>query len=245
MLWLCTAPTWTRRSRPQAGDQVATAAATQPPPGQPAQQPPDDSHLIAVITSALLTYFTVAEVTRALSVPLKAAGIGATAIAAAAGLMLQWPAEAMEGTGPASRWVVRQNMLRRGSFFLNAARRTQVAIGQARAHGQPVKAAAVQAVANERRWFGQHVAASAARAQVGSAVDGIASQHGGLVGWQAVKDAKTTAGCRSASGKNFRADRPPIVEGRPSFPGAVHGATCRCYAVPPFPGARLLPSSPG
>jgi hypothetical protein len=219
---------------------TTTATATQPAqPGQ-AQQPPDDSHLIAVIVSALLAYWTVAEVTRALRAPLKAAGIGTMAIAAAAGLMLAWPAESMEGTGPASRWVVRQNMLRRGSFFLNAARRTQVAISQARAHGQPVKAAAAQAIANERRWFGQHVAASAARAQVGSAVDGIASQHGGLAGWQAVNDRKTTAGCRRASGKNFRADRPPIVEGRPSFPGAVHGATCRCYPVPPFRDAPVM-----
>jgi hypothetical protein len=223
---------------------VATTTATQPPPGQQAQQPPDDSHLIAVIVSALLAYWTVAEVTRALRIPLKAAGIGTMAIAAAAGLMLQWPAVSMEGTGPASRWVVRQNMLRRGSFFLNAARRTQLAIAQARAQGQPVKAAAAQAIANERRWFGQHVAASAARAQVGSAVDGIAAAHGGLVGWQAVKDKKCTPGCRAASGRNFRADRPPIVEGHPAFPGAVHGATCRCYPVAPFPGGRMLPSSP-
>lgn len=214
-----------------------TTTATQP---ATQQQPPDDDDLIPVIISALLAYFTVAQLTRALRAPLKAAGIGTTAIAAAAGLMLAWPAESMEGTGPASRWVVRQNMLRRGAFFLNAARRIQRAIGQARAAGKPVRAAVAQAVANERRWFSQHVAASAARAQVGSAVDGIAAQHAGLVGWQAVNDRHTTPGCRAASGNNFRADRPPVVEGRPSFPGAVHGATCRCYPVPPFPRGRLL-----
>jgi hypothetical protein len=71
----------------------------------------------------------------------------------------------------------------------------------------------------------------------------MAAVHGNLLGWQATKDPKCTPGCAFSSGKNFRADRPPIVEGHPSYPGAVHGSSCRCVPVAPFKGAKVLPSS--
>jgi hypothetical protein len=69
----------------------------------------------------------------------------------------------------------------------------------------------------------------------------MAALHGNLLGWQAMRDAKCTPGCVAASGSNFHADRPPIVEGHPAYPGMVHRATCRCIPVAPFPGARVLP----
>jgi hypothetical protein len=66
------------------------------------------------------------------------------------------------------------------------------------------------------------------------------ADHGqpGLLGWRATIYERTTPECRWASGKNFRADRMPVI----GLPGAVH-LRCRCRAVPPFPGAPLIPSA--
>jgi hypothetical protein len=49
-----------------------------------------------------------------------------------------------------------------------------------------------------------------------------------------VMDLRTTAGCREMHGANFEVAQPPTVEGRPAYPGAVHGA-CRCRPGPPHP----------
>jgi hypothetical protein len=168
------------------------------------------------------------------------AGISYLALAAVAWLVLSWPPDVIEGTGPAQRWAVRTNTFRRAAFFLNACRRVQAAIVAARSHGQPVKAAILAAITAERRFMAQHIEASHQRVAAASRVDGMASMYGDLLGWQAVRDRRCSPGCARASGKNFRADRPPMIEGHPSLPGAVHNH-CRCYPVPPFKGARVLP----
>lgn len=222
---------------------MTTLAPAQAPPQAAAQPPPSDDHLIALITAALAAYWTTEALTRALRAPFKAAGISGAALSAVASLALSWPHDALEGTGPAQRFAIRQNLIRRASFFLHAARRTQAAIVAARSQDQPIMGAIRDALTAERRFMGQHIAASTQRVQAASAVDGMAAVHGTLLGWQAIRDPRCTPGCAKASGSNFRADRPPIVEGHPAFPGMVHGATCRCIPVPPFKGALLLPSS--
>lgn len=218
---------------------MSTPATAQAPPQQPQQQP-SDADLTAAILAALGAYFTAQALTRALSAPFRAAGISGAALAGVASLVASWPHDVMEGTGPATRWAVRSNLTRRASFFLAAAKRVQQAVVAARSQGQPVMAAVQDALGDERRWFGAHVAASTQRVQAASAVDGMAAMHGNLLGWQARLDKAVSEGCKAASGSNFRADRPPVVEGHASYPGTVH-LHCRCMPVPPFPDAPVLP----
>lgn len=218
------------------------APQAQPPQAQPGQQPPPpDSHLIALVIAALAAYGTAKALSAALRAPFKAAGISAAALSAVAALSVSWPREAMTGTGPAQRWAVRANLARRASFFLAAARRVHAAIVAARSKGEPATGAVRDALATEKRFMSQHVAASAQRVKAASAVDKMVAAHGNLLGWQATLDARCSPGCAEASGKNFRADRPPVIEGHPAFPGMVHGASCRCRPVPPFKGAEVLP----
>jgi len=207
-------------------------------PGQAPHQQQDDDGLLALIVAALAANTTAQALTKALSVPFKAAGIGGTALASAAALVLSGPRDIpLKGPpGPAVRWAVRHNLLRKASFFLNAARRTQQAIKAARSQDQPATAAIRTALAAEKTYLGQHVAASAQRVQAASAVDGMAAKHGDLLGWNTVKDSRTTAECYEAAGKNFHAARPPAI----GFPGATH-PNCRCYPGPPHPGAKVLP----
>jgi hypothetical protein len=219
-----------------------SAAQAQPPPQQP-RQPQDDDGLIALIVAALAAYWTAKGLTRALRAPFKAAGVGGAALSAVAALVASWPHQAMEGTGPAQRWALRQNLIRRAQFFLAAARRTQQAIVAARSKDEPVLAAIRDALATEKRFMALHVQASTGRVQAASAVDGMAAVHGDLLGWRATLDGRTTAECRKASGSNFHAGRPPVLsDGTVAFPGAVH-SRCRCIPVPPRRGAPVLPSS--
>jgi hypothetical protein len=184
---------------------------------------------------------TVAGITAALGAKLLAEGIGHLALAAVAWLMLSWPQDVMEGTGPATQWATRTNVLRRATFFLNACKRVQAAVVAARSNNEPVKAAIMAAIATEKRYMALHVQADAARLAAASRVDGMAETYGNILGWKATLDPKCSPGCRKASGSNFRADRPPMIEGHPSLPGAVHGGTCRCIPVPPVKDARVLP----
>jgi hypothetical protein len=218
-----------------------SAAQAQPPPQQ--QKPQDDDGLIALIVAALAAYWTAKALSRALRAPFKAAGISGAALSAVAALVASWPHDAMEGTGPAQRWAIRQNLIRRASFFLAAARRVQAAIVAARSRDEPVLAAIRDALGRERQWMSQHIAASTQRVKAATAVDGMAAVHGDLLGWRATLDGRTTAECRKASGSNFHAGRPPVLsDGTVAFPGAVH-SRCRCIPVPPRRGAPVLPSS--
>lgn len=222
---------------------TVAAASTQPPP--PQQQPkPTDGQLIALILAAFAASYTASAILSLLRRPFARAGIGSQALKAGIGLVLAMPQQPMEGTGPAQRWAVRTNELRRSSFTLSASRRIQQAIDDARAHGEPLGPAIGDAARAEQRFFAAHVQASDQRIKATSAVDGMAGMYGNLLGWHAVKDKNVTPGCLAADGKNFRADDPPVVEGSPSYPGAVH-ARCRCFPVPPRPGAPILPGLKG
>lgn len=207
-----------------------------PPPPQQQQNDDDDNHLVALIVAALAVYWTTDALTRALRAPFKAAGISGTALSGVASLIASWPHEVMEGTGPAQRWAVKANLLRRAQFFLAAAKRTQQAIVAARSQDEPVIAAIRDALTTEKRFMSQHIAASTGRIQAATAVDGMAATYGNLIGWKSVRDKRTTAECYAANGKNFHAGKPPAI----GYPGATH-PNCRCIPVPPFKGAPVLP----
>lgn len=219
-----------------------------PPQQAPAQQQkPSDEALIAAILAALLLLHSAKAITARLRVTFSAAGISGSALKAAVALVLKTPQQPMQGTGPAARAVDRTNSVRRAAYVLAAARRIEQAMTDARAQGEPIADAIKAALAREQNYSSQHVAASQGRSAAAAAVDSMAAVHGNILGWKAQEDARCTPGCRQASGKNFRADRPPTVEGHPAYPGMVHGATCRCVPVKPWPGAPLmaLPSCAG
>jgi len=217
---------------------VTTPAAPQAQAPPPPRQQPSDDHLAALIVAALAAYWTVQALTRALRAPFKAAGIGGAALSAVAALMLSWPHEALEGTGPAQRWAVKAGLQRRASFFLHAARRVQAAIVAARSKDEPVMAAIRDALTAEKRYLGLHVEASRQRVAAAAAVDGMAATHGDLLSWNAVLDPRCTPECRAADGKSFHAGRPPAI----GYPGTTH-PKCRCYPGPPHRDAPMLPSS--
>ena len=207
-------------------------AATQAPPGQQQQQkppPPTQAQLIAAIVPALASAVTAAGVFALLA-----------ALKATIALVLSMPLPVMEGTGPATRFAVRTNTLRRAQFLLMASRRVQAAVAYANAHGLPVFPAIQAAIVTEQRYFGLHVAMGTKRMTASAAVDGMAEMNGNLLGWNAVLDARTTYGCRAANGRNFYADDPPVVEGAPALPGAVH-SLCRCWPSAAHKGAPVLP----
>jgi hypothetical protein len=221
------------------------AAAAQAPPGQQQQQkppPPTQAQLIAAIIPALAAAVTVAGVFALLAALMLAAGIGYAALKATIALVLSMPLPVMEGTGSATRFAVRTNTLRRAQFMLSASRRVQAAVAHANAHGLPVFPAIQTAITAEQRYYGLHVAMGTKRMSASAAVDGMVEMHGNLLMWNAVLDSRTTAGCRAANGCNFYADDPPVVEGAPALPGAVHGL-CRCWASSPRKGAPVLPGS--
>lgn len=226
---------------------AATATAQQRTPSQQQQRqqpPPSDAALIAAIIAAFLAWHTAGQILAALRAPFRRAGISPQAARAAISLVLAMPQQPMEGTGPATRWAVRQNALRRAAFTLATCRRVQAAIDQAGAHGEPVIPAIQDALTAERRFFAQHWAASDQRVKAASAVDGMAAMHGNLLGWSTFLDANTTPGCRAADGKSFRVDDPPVIEGSPSYPGAVH-ARCRCRPTVARRGAPVMPGLGG
>jgi hypothetical protein len=219
------------------------AAPTTQPPSQQAQQPPPPpaapltpAQLIAVIIAALTAAVTVAELVTALRIVMKAVGVGVIALAAVAALALSWPHDVLEGTGPASRWAIRTNLLRRAQFFLSACQRVQQAIVAARSKNEPVMDAVRAAITAEQRFMSAHLAASKQRVSASAAVDGMASTYGNLLGWNAVIDPRCTPECRAANHKNFYADRPPAI----GYPGTTH-PNCRCFPSKPFRGAPVLP----
>lgn len=204
-----------------------------PPPQAPPRQEPA---LLASVITVLAAGITVTGITSALSGSLRAAGVGHRALTAVASLMLSWPGDVLEGTGPAARWAVRTNALRRAQFFMSACKRVQAAVVAARSRSDPVREAVSMAVATERGYLAQQAAMNHQRVAAATRTDGAAGEHGNLLGWNAVRDARCTPECRAAGGKNFRADRPPLI----GYPGASHPG-CRCYPSKPFTDAPVLP----
>lgn len=82
-----------------------------------------------------------------------------------------------------------------------------------------------KALQAERRYFNQHMEASANRKESASAVDKASQRYGNELGWYAKMDSITSAECRAAHGKNFSVTRIPAI----GWPGSVH-PNCRCRA---------------
>jgi len=129
----------------------------------------------------------------------------------------------------------------RAMYLVAAADRLALAGGL----GASPKQAAAQA--QEARYFLRHLEAEDRRMRSAALQDTAAllnadretpsTDRAELLNWRAVMDDRTTFECRMADGKNFRADKMPLV----GWPGAVH-VHCRCSAGPEVPGAPLLPS---
>lgn len=218
-------------------------ATTQAPPQQAQATPSQaqrDAQLAAAVVAAFVAYMTADGIFAALRVPFRRAGIKDAALRGAIEVVMFFPMDPMEGTGDAGRRVITMNLARRVQFFIASARRMQQGISQAISEGRPSASVIRDLISAERRYFGQHVEANQGRIAAASRVDGMAWRYGPVLGWKAVRDSHTTAGCLAADGKNFRVDRPPVIEGHPAYPGMVHGTTCRCIPVPPYEGAPLI-----
>jgi SPP1 gp7 family putative phage head morphogenesis protein len=236
-----------RRRPPAKAPPRRPVTRQQPPPGQqpPPPQPPPatpppvaltQAQVIAAIIAALSAALTAAGLAAALAKTLKVAGIGYLALRAVCILMMSWPQDVLEGTGPAQRAIIRVNTLRKAQFFLAACKRVQAAIIAARSHNEPIGQAVRDGLAAEKRYMNLHLSASQRRVTAATAVDGMAGAYGPLLSWNAVMDARTTAECRAANGKSFYAATPPAI----GYPGTVH-PHCRCTPGSPRPGAPILP----
>ena len=193
---------------------------------------------MAVIATALVTAVTAAAALTAVAVLLKPRKIDRRAMLVALTVVMEMPPEQTGVTGSATISASRTNLVRRAQFALNAARRLTSDVFEARARGEGIRTALAAGMARERRYFGQHRDAIWQRSQAAQQVDMAAWSYGDLLGWNTVLDARTSADCRAANGKNFYASSVPLI----GYPGSVH-PHCRCYAGPPRPGARMLPSA--
>jgi len=217
-----------------------------PPPQQPVPPPPpsglDDPALAIAIASVLVgeagPAIAAAGAVAALKVRFMLTTAAVSALGAVLNVVLTHPPPATGVIGAASAQTSRVNLARRAQYVIAAAKRVLGAARDARAKGEPVGAAIRAQLAKERRYYEQHQAAMWNRAAAAGKTDMAALEHGNLLGWNAVKDARTSAECRSADGWNYRATAMPDI----GWPGSVHGTTCRCFPGPPHPGGRLLPS---
>jgi SPP1 gp7 family putative phage head morphogenesis protein len=224
------------KTKPRRQQQKQQAPKRQPTKTAPPPAALTQAQLIAAIIAALSVAVTAAGLAAALAKVLKAWGISYLALRAVCWLVMSWPQDVLEGTGPATRWAVRTNALRRAQFLLAACRRVQQAIVAARSHGEPVRQALKDALAAEKRYMAQHIAASQQRITATTRIDSAASQYGNLLSWNAVLDPRCTPECRAADGKSFYADNPPAI----GYPGTTH-PNCRCFPGPPRRGAAILP----
>lgn len=200
-------------------------AATRPPPQQQPDHSARDAALAALVV-AILSGLTAQQLaTYALAV-LEPLGLGPDAIRRAVGLLaphLEPPDAAAFG---ALGWVEQTSAARQAAYILNAATRLDAATE-------------FQAVRDEQRYLHQHIDAERGRRDAARRVDQAAKRFGPVLGWYSIVDPQTTHGCAQAANRNFRADRPPLVEGRPALPGSVH-PYCRCRPGAPHPGATML-----
>ena len=94
-------------------------------------------------------------------------------------------------------------------------------------------------VARERGYYGQQLIAGWNREKAGAAVDSASMEHGRVLGWHTVIDARTSPECLRAAGHNFNADQMPAI----GYPGMVH-PNCRCFPGRPYPSGKMLAVQP-
>jgi hypothetical protein len=216
-----------------------------PPPGQPPpqQQAGLDDPALAIAVAAVLAgtggpAVTVAAAAASLQVRFALTAAAVSALGAVLNVVMQHPPPVTGVIGAASEQTARVNMARRAQYVIAAARRVTAAAIGARAKGEPEDAAVTAQLARERRYYEQHQQAMWNRAKAAGQTDMAAMEHGHLLGWNTVLDARTSAECRAADGKNYYAAAVPDI----GFPGAVHPG-CRCFPGPAHPGGRLLAGS--
>jgi hypothetical protein len=177
---------------------------------QAQQQSPADEATLAALVVLLLSGMPEPELT-----PIAAEVLGIPV--AAVGSVLELLAPNIEpdlGQMPASAsgWVARTAFPRHAAYVVNAAKRL---------------ASDPSSITAERRYLSQHLGAERGRREAAAKVDEQAAIHGLTLGWYSRRDDHPTVGCRAMHGHNFSVLDPPIVEGRPAYPGTVH-PFCRC-----------------
>jgi len=205
---------------PQVGPGVARTGQTVQ---QGVQQPPQPSQHSAL--AALIVVIAAGGIpTLAALAPIAALfGVTAESLQAAFQAMGAIPPIARDASVP-ERVALGVNLTRRAQLIVALAKRAM-----AGASAEQLQRQAQQSIDAHRR-----------RAEAAKTVGAAARQFGLVLGWQSVLDSRTTEGCRQMHGNNFRVDQPPIVEGAPAYPGWVHGGTCRCLPVAPWPNGKLV-----
>jgi hypothetical protein len=203
-------------------------------PVPPQQQPtPAQQQQLGVACAAALTAASVPLAMITLGPVLAALNIRRRVGEAVLGILMGHPPDAAGFYGPATANVARTNLVRRAMFAAASIFRLT---GDDRLMQAGAQAGYWEdAVARERRFYGQQLVAGWNREKAAAQVDSASMEHGRLLGWHTVLDAKTSLECIAAHGHNFHADvMPPI-----GYPGMVH-PNCRCRPGPPFPGASML-----
>jgi Phage Mu protein F like protein len=209
-------------------------------PQQPQPQPEagQDAAAVAAIAAALAVALTPAAALAMITARLKIRKASSVAMLASLEVAMSMPPEQTGVAGSASINASRANAIRRAQFILSSAKRLTGDVAEARSRGESVSQALAAGMARERRHFGQHRDAMWNRAQAAAQVDMASWSYGDLLGWNTVRDSRTSPECLAADGRNFHASHPPLI----GYPGSVH-PHCRCYPGPAHIGARMLPSA--
>lgn len=203
---------------------MSTPAQAPPQQVPPGQQPPppddglDDAAVALAIAELLLIAASAAVLIAALRLRFRMSAALWSGLEGAAGIAMENPPPVTGVIGAASAQTSRQNLVRRAQFVLSAGKRLAGDVREARAKGEPVGQALLDGLARERRYYNQHTAAMWNRATAAGKTDMAAAEYGPLLSWNAVMDARTSAECRNADGKNYYATAMPDI----GFPGSVH-----------------------
>jgi hypothetical protein len=202
---------------------VEAATAKQPQQGLT----PTEEAALAGLVVAILSGLTASQLASYAVSVLGPLGLAPEAIRRAVRLLFPHLEPVDVAAAGALGWVEQTTPARQAAYIRNAATRLS-------------ESTDFSDVTAERRYLHQHIDAERGRRDAARRVDLMAARHGPTLGWYSVRDEFTTHGCALAHGLNFRAERPPLVEGRPSLPGTVH-VHCRCRPGAPHAGAELLP----
>lgn len=202
---------------------------TPPPPPPPKEDGSAPDALVEAVLGVLAVGAPVAATAAALAAVLGVAvGVALAFLGALGAAVLASFTHATAGGRPttAAGIAAAANLRYRAAFIINALRRIAAA---------PDMGVAIR---REVDFFHAHLRAGERRLVMGRRVDAMRRAHGDLLGWYAKNDARTSAECRAASGRNFLALSPPVI----GYPGGVH-PHCRCLPGPPFPGAKMVDAS--
>lgn len=177
-----------------------------------AQTPQQQTHAILAAIVLILAADTAADVTATVLTSLLAP-IGITAAAVRGALDLLGPL-GPSGPGTAAKFTRSAEFVYRAQYILAAATRLS--------HGGQL--------AVERRYAGQHLAASRGRRGAAADADAMVAAHGPKLMWSAVMHGPPDDGCQLADGTVFAVDDPPVVDGHKCYPGQAH-PNCLCTAV--------------